>query len=119
MTDKRTQSQFAAVGTHVVAPAKTGAGGTWVEKSGSSKVESGTPQDVMKSVAATGRLFQGHNEAPTMRDPEIPRWRVEAGVSGDISRSGVDVATKAGRRQVAEKLGLPNKKEFRAKKKSK
>ncbi len=115
--DKRSESQFKAVGTHVVAPAKTGAGGTWVEKSGSSRVDAGTPQDVMKNVAATGRMFQKHNEAPTMRDPEIPRWRVEAGVSGDISRSGVDVATKEGRRQVASKLGLPNKKEFRAKKK--
>lgn len=116
--DKRSESQFSAVGTHVVAPAKTGAGGTWVEKSGSSRVDTGTPQDVMKSVASLGRHFEGHNKSPIPPvDPSMPRWRVEAGVSGDISRSGVDVATKEGRRQVASKLGLPNKKEFRAKKK--
>jgi hypothetical protein len=114
--DKRSESQFAAVGTNVIAPAKTGPGGSWVEKTGTSRVETGTPQDLMKSVASLGRLFQGHNEAPTMRDPEIPRWKVETAVSGDISRPGIDVATKEGRKAVADKLGLPNKKEFRAKK---
>lgn len=110
MTDKRSESQFSAVGTHVIAPAKTGANGSWVEKSGTSQVSTGTPQEVMKSVASQGQLFEGHNKSIRMRDPKIPRWRVEAAVSGDISRSGIDVATKEGRRTVAGKLGLPNRK---------
>lgn len=116
--DKRSENQFAAVGTTVIAP--VGPVGNWSTKAGSMRTYAGTPQDVIKNVASTGRLFEGHNKKPDHLKPEgVPNWGVLASASTRPGGPTQDVATKEGRSQISKDLGLPNKKEFRAKKAAK
>ena len=115
--DKRSAGQFAAVGTTVIAPAKNGPGGEWTTNAGSVRTYAGTPQDVMKNVASTGQLFQRHNEGPRSFLKEgDPKWGVLAAASTRPGGPTQNVVTKEGRAQISKDLGLPNKKEFRAKK---
>ena len=114
--DKRSESQFVGAGSTVLAPAKTGEGGSWIHKAGTGRTVVGTPQDVMKSVASEGRLFEGHNKVPKyMKTEGAPDWVVETSTSTRPGGFVHNTATKAGRAAVAKDLGLPNKKEFRKK----
>ena len=89
-----------------------------IRKGGSGSVFTGTPQDVMKNVASEGQLFQRHNEGPRslLRESD-PRWGVEVKTSTRPGGPAHDTTSKEGRANVAKDLKLPNKKEFRAKKK--
>jgi hypothetical protein len=111
-------NQFVAAASTVQAPTKVD--GVMTRKGGSGTIHAGTPQDVMKSVASEGQLFQRHNEGPRslLREGD-PRWGVEVKTSARPGGPAHDVVTKEGRANVAKDLKLPNKKEFRAKKKSK
>jgi len=109
------EKQFVAAAATVLAPAKIN--GEMGRKQGTTSVYSGTPQDVMKDIASTGRLFQRHNEGPRSAIKEgDPKWGTEVSVSTNPGASPRDVANKKGRAEVAKDLKLPNKKEYRAKK---
>lgn len=112
------EGQFAAVGTTVIAP--VGPASNWTTKAGSMRTYAGTPQDVIKNVASTGRLFEGHNKKPDhLKTEGAPDWEVKASASTRPGGPSQNVATKEGRSQISKDLGLPNKKEFRAKKAAK
>jgi hypothetical protein len=114
--DKRSESQFVAAAAHVKAPSVVE--GKQIYQSGTTSVYSGTPQDVMKNVAAQGRNFQRHNEGPRslLKEGDL-KWKTDVQVSTRPGGPPADTTKKEGRRAVAKDLGLPNKKEFRAKKK--
>jgi hypothetical protein len=114
--DKRSESQFVAVASTVHAPQKVDGQMTRVGRVG--QAHAGTAPDVMKQVAAEGRLFQKHNEGPRSLIKEgDPKWGVEVRTSSRPGGPARETTTKEGRRGVAADLGLPNKKEYRAKKK--
>lgn len=101
--------QFAAASYFVDAPVYNRESSTWSRSGGSSgpSVSVGTPQEVMDSIATTGRLFQRHNEKPIGRS-DAPPYRVPTTVSPRPGAEAVDIATKEGRREAAGRLGLPN-----------
>ena len=116
--DKRSESQFVAAASTIQAPAKVD--GKMVRQGKPYSVNTGTAPDVMKEVAATGRLFQRHNEGPrSLLKEGDPKWGMEIKTSTRPGGPAHDVVTKEGRANVAKDLGLPNKKEFRAKKAAK
>lgn len=101
--------QFAAASYFVDAPVYNPDSSSWSRSGGASGpgVAAGTPQEVMGSLASTGRLFQGHNEKPLGRS-DSPPYRVPTTVSPRPGAEAVDIATKEGRREAAGRLGLPN-----------
>lgn len=86
--------------------------------SGEPQVASGTPQEVMGHLAATGHLVEKYNKKPVpTASGSTPEgsWSVKTTVGTRPGAKSVDVATKEGRREAAGRLGLPNVKKKRKK----